>query len=57
VVKRGNGETTYFASDIAYHREKFERGFNQLIDVWGADHHGYVPRLKAVIQALGHDPD
>jgi arginyl-tRNA synthetase len=56
VVKRGNGETTYFASDIAYHREKFERGFNQLIDVWGADHHGYVPRLKAVIQALGHDP-
>lgn len=57
VVKRGNGETTYFASDIAYHREKFERGYNQLIDVWGADHHGYVPRLKAVIQALGHDPD
>jgi arginyl-tRNA synthetase len=58
VVQRSNGgETTYFASDIAYHREKFERGFNQLIDVWGADHHGYVPRLKAVIQALGHEPE
>jgi arginyl-tRNA synthetase len=58
VVQRSNGgETTYFASDIAYHREKFERGFNQLIDVWGADHHGYVPRLKAVIKALGHEPD
>lgn len=58
VVQRSNGgEITYFASDIAYHREKFERGFNQLIDVWGADHHGYVPRLKAVIQALGHEPD
>jgi len=57
VVKRSNGETTYFASDIAYHREKFERGFSQLIDVWGADHHGYVPRLKAAIQALGHSPD
>lgn len=57
VVQRSNGgEITYFASDIAYHREKFERGFNQLIDVWGADHHGYVPRLKAVIQALGHEP-
>lgn len=58
VVQRSNGgEITYFASDIAYHREKFERGFNQLIDVWGADHHGYVPRLKAVIKALGHEPD
>ncbi len=57
VVKRSNGETTYFASDIAYHREKFQRGFNQLIDVWGADHHGYVPRLKAAIQALGHPPE
>ncbi|KMY69152.1 arginine--tRNA ligase [Desulfocarbo indianensis] len=57
VVKRSNGETTYFASDIAYHREKFERGFDQLIDVWGADHHGYVPRLKAAIQALGREPE
>jgi arginyl-tRNA synthetase len=58
VVQRSNGgETTYFASDIAYHRDKFKRGFNQVIDVWGADHHGYVPRLKAVIQALGHEPD
>jgi len=55
VVVRGNGVTTYFASDIAYHREKFERGFDWVIDVWGADHHGYVPRLKAVAQGLGRD--
>ncbi|HEY5512109.1 MAG TPA: arginine--tRNA ligase, partial [Geomonas sp.] len=46
VVVRSNGVTTYFASDIAYHRDKFERGFDWVIDVWGADHHGYVPRLK-----------
>ncbi|MRR59232.1 MAG: arginine--tRNA ligase [Deltaproteobacteria bacterium] len=55
VVVRGNGVTTYFASDIAYHREKFGRGFDWVIDVWGADHHGYVPRLKAVAQGLGRD--
>jgi arginyl-tRNA synthetase len=53
VVRRQNGATTYFASDIAYHWEKFQRGFVQVIDIWGADHHGYVPRLKAVVQALG----
>jgi arginyl-tRNA synthetase len=53
VVRRQNGATTYFASDIAYHWEKFQRGFDQVIDIWGADHHGYVPRLKAVVQALG----
>jgi arginyl-tRNA synthetase len=53
VVRRKNGATTYFASDIAYHWEKFQRGFDQVIDIWGADHHGYVPRLKAVVQALG----
>ncbi len=53
VVRRKNGATTYFASDIAYHWEKFQRGFHQVIDIWGADHHGYVPRLKAVVQALG----
>jgi arginyl-tRNA synthetase len=57
VVVRANGVKTYFASDIAYHRDKYERGFELLIDVWGADHHGYVPRLKAAIEALGHDPD
>jgi arginyl-tRNA synthetase len=53
VVVRSNGATTYFASDIAYHFEKFERGFDWVIDVWGADHHGYVPRLKGVVK--GHD--
>jgi len=56
VVQRENGQTTYFASDIAYHLEKFERGFERVIDVWGADHHGYVPRVKAALQALGADP-
>ena len=57
VVVRDNGQYTYFASDIAYHLDKLERGFEHLIDVWGADHHGYVPRLKAAIQALGADPE
>ena len=57
VVQRVNGQTTYFASDIAYHLEKFERGFEWIIDVWGADHHGYVPRVKAALQALDYDPD
>ncbi|SDD93884.1 arginine--tRNA ligase [Desulfuromonas thiophila] len=56
VLVRSNGATTYFASDVAYHREKYQRGFNRVIDVWGADHHGYVPRMKAVLQALGRDP-
>ncbi len=56
VVVRDNGQTTYFASDIAYHMEKLERGFDKVIDVWGADHHGYVPRVKAALQALGDDP-
>ncbi|MEN8213898.1 MAG: arginine--tRNA ligase [Pseudomonadota bacterium] len=56
VVVRDNGQTTYFASDIAYHMEKFERGFERVIDVWGADHHGYVPRIKGSLQALGRDP-
>jgi len=56
VVVRDNGQTTYFASDIAYHLEKLERGFERVIDVWGADHHGYVPRVKAALQALGQDP-
>jgi arginyl-tRNA synthetase len=53
VVVRSNGETTYFASDIAYHREKYDRGFSRVIDVWGADHHGYIPRIRAAIEASG----
>ncbi len=57
VVVRENGVTTYFASDIAYHLEKCERGFTTLIDIWGADHHGYVPRVKGALAALGQDPD
>ncbi len=56
VVVRDNGQTTYFASDIAYHLDKLERGFDRVIDVWGADHHGYVPRVRAALQALGADP-
>lgn len=56
VVQRENGQFTYFASDIAYHYNKFEREFDAVIDVWGADHHGYVPRIKAAIEALGFDP-
>jgi len=57
VVKRANGQTTYFASDIAYHMNKFERGFDKVINIWGADHHGYIIRVKAAIQALGYNPD
>ncbi|WP_410268425.1 arginine--tRNA ligase [Desulfosalsimonas sp.] len=53
VVVRQNGQTTYFASDIAYHLEKYERGYDRVVDVWGADHHGYVPRLTAAISAMG----
>ncbi|MBK8817018.1 MAG: arginine--tRNA ligase [Methylococcaceae bacterium] len=55
VVRRENGQYTYFASDIAYHMNKLDRGFEQIIDIWGADHHGYIPRVKAAIQALGAD--
>jgi len=54
VVVRSNGQTTYFASDIAYHQEKYERGFERVIDVWGADHHGYIPRVSGAIQASGY---
>jgi arginyl-tRNA synthetase len=57
VVVRDNGQITYFASDIAYHMDKMERGYDRVIDVWGADHHGYVPRVKAALQALGDDTD
>ena len=55
VVRRANGLTTYFASDIAYHKNKFERGFDTVINVWGADHHGYIARVRAALTALGID--
>jgi arginyl-tRNA synthetase len=57
VVQRENGHYTYFASDIAYHLNKFERGFEKVINVWGADHHGYIPRINGALQALEQDPD
>jgi arginyl-tRNA synthetase len=57
VLVRSTGQHTYFASDIAYHLHKRERGFDRLINVWGADHHGYVDRMKAAFEALGGDPD
>ncbi|HRB20582.1 MAG TPA: arginine--tRNA ligase [Nitrosomonas sp.] len=56
VVQRENGQFTYFASDIAYHLNKFERGFDLLINIWGADHHGYIARVKGALQALNLDP-
>ncbi|SDG35496.1 arginyl-tRNA synthetase [Selenomonas sp. WCT3] len=56
VVIRDNGVPTYLAADIAYHHNKYERGFDRLINIWGADHHGYVCRVKAAMEALGHDP-
>ena len=56
VVQRENGMYTYFASDIAYHLNKYERGFDRIIDIWGADHHGYIARVKGAISALGLDP-
>ena len=56
VLQRENGQHTYFASDIAYHLNKFERGFDVVIDVWGADHHGYIARVKGAVEALGLDP-
>ncbi len=55
VVIRDNGEPTYLAADIAYHKNKFERGFGELINIWGADHHGYVARVKAAMTMLGYD--
>ncbi|QJB56378.1 arginine--tRNA ligase [Pseudodesulfovibrio sp. zrk46] len=54
VLRKSNGDTTYFASDIAYHDNKFKRGFDQVIDIWGADHHGYIPRMMAACEAIGH---
>ena len=57
VLVRSNGTPTYFAADIAYHRDKFERGYKRLINIWGADHHGHVARLKGAMTALGYDGD
>jgi arginyl-tRNA synthetase len=57
VVVRENGQMTYFASDMAYHMQKLERGFDRIINMWGADHHGYIPRVKAAIEALGGERD
>jgi len=57
VVVRQNGDPTYFAADIAYHQNKFQRGFESVIDIWGADHHGYIPRMSAAVQALGYEKD
>jgi arginyl-tRNA synthetase len=55
VLKKADGDYTYFAADIAYHADKFDRGFDRVIDIWGADHHGYVKRMEAAAAALGHE--
>ncbi|MCD4812093.1 arginine--tRNA ligase [bacterium] len=57
VLKKADGDWAYIAADIAYHRDKFERGFTELMDLWGPDHHGYIARMQAAMQALGHDAD
>ena len=57
VIKKADGSNTYLTADIAYHIDKLQRGFDRMINIWGADHHGYVARVKASIQALGYDPD
>ena len=57
VIKKADGSNTYLTADIAYHADKFDRGFTHLIDIWGADHHGYIARVKASLQALGYNPD
>ena len=57
VIKKADGSNTYLTADIAYHADKFDRGFDRLIDIWGADHHGYIARVKASLQALGYNPD
>ena len=57
VVKKEDGNLTYLAADIAYHRDKLERGYKKIIDIWGADHHGYIPRVRGAIEAMGFDPD
>ena len=57
VIKKADGSNTYLTADIAYHADKFDRGFDRLIDIWGADHHGYIARVKASLQALGYNPN
>lgn len=57
VLKRGNGEYTYFASDVAYHAEKYDRGYDRVINIWGSDHHGYTPRVQAAMEATKRDPE
>jgi arginyl-tRNA synthetase len=57
VLVKSDGTYTYIAPDVAYHRQKFERGFDRVINIWGADHHGYVARMKAAVEAMGHQPD
>lgn len=57
VIKKADGSNTYLTADIAYHIDKLNRGFDRMINIWGADHHGYVARVKASIEALGYDPD
>mgnify|MGYP003558578846 CR=1 FL=1 len=55
VLVKTDGKNTYLTADIAYHKNKLDRGFERLINIWGADHHGYIPRMKAAIDALGYD--
>ncbi|HAX82179.1 MAG TPA: arginine--tRNA ligase [Actinobacteria bacterium] len=57
VLVKSDGEYTYIAPDVAYHHDKFSRGFDRVINIWGADHHGYIPRMKAAVAGLGYDPD
>ena len=57
VIKKVDGSNTYLTADIAYHADKLERGFDRMIDIWGADHHGYIARVKASLEALGYDPE
>ena len=57
VLVKTDGKNTYLTADIAYHKNKFDRGFDRLINIWGADHHGYIPRMKAAMEALGYNPD
>ena len=57
VIKKTDGSYTYLTADIAYHYDKLKRGFSKLINIWGADHHGYIPRMRAAIESLGYNPD
>ena len=57
MLVRDDGRATYFASDVAYHKDKINRGFHKLINVWGADHHGYIKRIEASIKGLGFDEE